>query len=189
MVLVVPDTYLVSINGESGGQAVTSVIGIEKSFTTASDVTSAVLGAWTQANGPIAKHQNSYIMKDVKAMFLGQADGEVHTRVSAAPGTYAGVKSTNAACALISYGGSSRARTSKGRLYFGPITEGDINNDGRTLTTGCMTGLTSAFNLFRTQLLSGGFTWVVISRKLQSTSAVDSLAVQNILATQRRRIR
>lgn len=189
MVLVVANTYLVSINAESSGQPVTNVVGIRGAFDSAENVTQVVLNGWTQAGGPITKHNTSYIMKDVSAMFLGTADGEVYTRQSVAPGTVSGTKSTNAACALVSYGGASRSRTSKGRMYFGPIGEADINSDGRTLSSTSITGIQSAFNLFRTTITNAGLEWVVVSRKLQAATPITTIGVQSVIATQRRRIR
>jgi hypothetical protein len=189
MVLIVPDTYLVSINATSGGQNITNVVGVRKSFSGADLVAAAVETAWTQTGGPIKLMNNGYAMKDFSAMFLGQADGEVVTKTSNAVGPLTATKSTNAACALVSYGGGSRARTSKGRLYFGPIGESDINPDGRTLAAGSVTAITAAFNVFKLSLINAGFEWVVVSRKLQSASTINAISVQSIIATQRRRIR
>lgn len=189
MVLVVPDTYLVSINATSGGQNITNVVGIRKAFSGADLVAAAVETAWIQTGGPIKLMNNGYQMKDVSAMFLGQADGEVVTKVSTAVGASTGTKSTNAACALVSYGGGSRSRTSKGRLYFGPIGESDINTDGRTLAASSITAMTAAFNAFKNSLTTGGFEWVVVSRKLQTAATIQAISVQAVIATQRRRIR
>lgn len=189
MVLVVADTFLVSINAESGGQAVTNVIGVRKPGASPADVTAAVLAAWKIGSGPLSRMANTYQMKNITAMYLGTADGAVHSLGDASTGLNIQSKSTNAACALVSYGGASRARSSKGRMYFGPITEDFINTDGRTLQASSRTAIEGAFNFFRGSLTGAGFEWVVVSRKLQIATPILAVSVQPIIATQRRRIR
>lgn len=189
MVLIVPNTYLVSINAESGGQAVTNVIGIRKEFSDSSEVANAVLTAWNVTNGPRSQWQNTTAMRDVTAMFLGQADGEVDIVPSSLIGGLTQQKSTNAACALVTFGSGSRSRSTKGRMYFGPLGESMIDADGRTVAAVYRTSITTAFTNFKSNLDAAGFEWVVISRKLQSAVGINTIATQSIIATQRRRIR
>ena len=98
-------------------------------------------------------------------------------------------KSTNGACALVKWNGGTRSRSSRGRLYFGPLREAQIAADGRTLEPGNATAITTAFNAFRSSLSSAGFTLCVISPTTSSAFDVSSVSVESIIATQRRRIR
>lgn len=189
MVLIVPDTYLVSLNFQSGGQPVTNVIGIRTDTHNTSYVTEKVLAAWNMTAGPKVRQQSTTVATDVRAMWLGAADGEVYVRPATGGGTLTDNKSTNAACALVTIGSSSRARTSKGRLYFGPLGEPQIDADGRTVAASYRTLLQASFESFKNQLTADDLEWVVISRKLQSASPVQQIAVQSVIATQRRRIR
>jgi hypothetical protein len=179
----------VSINAESGGQPVTNVIGVRKPFSTSEEITETVLAAWIATNGPRTRQQSTTVLKDIRAMFLGVEDGEVYVRPATGGGVLTDQKSTNAACALISIGGTSRARTSKGRLYFGPLGEPQIESDGRTVTAAYRTSLQASFVQFDDQLAADGMEWVVVSRKLQDVTPVTQIAVQSTIATQRRRIR
>jgi hypothetical protein len=43
-------------------------------------------------------------------------------------------KATRAAAAIIKLNGGTRSRSTRGRIYYGPIMENDINADGATLT-------------------------------------------------------
>lgn len=189
MVLIVPDTYLVSLNFQSGGQPVTNVIGIRTNDHNSSYVTEKVLAAWNIANGPKVRQQSTTVAVDVRAMWLGAADGEVYIRPATGGGTLTDNKSTNGACALISLGNASRAKTSKGRMYFGPLGEPQIDADGRTVAAAYRTSLQASMEAFKNQLIVDDLEWVIISRKLQSASPVTQISVQSIIATQRRRIR
>lgn len=187
MVLVIPDCFIVAIKGVSGGQDVVNVIGVHGPNDTAISVATAVLGAWKVALGPLAKLPNTYQMVEVRAMDIGSATGDVYTVPDTTSGQLSGALATNGSCALLNYGSGSRAKTTKGRMYFGPLREVEINNDGRTLVT--PVNFTNAFLAFRANLETNGRTWVVLSRKNSSHAPIISLTTQSVIATQRRRIR
>lgn len=187
MVLIIPDTYLVSIKGSSGGQDVINVIGVRGTGNTAISVASAVEGAWRVANGPLSKLPTTYSFKEVKAMSLASASGDIYTVTGTGNGGVSGALATNGSCALLNYGSGTRSKSERGRMYVGPLREGDIDVDGRTLSNPA--GWTAAFQAFRTSLELNNRKWVVISRKNASTADVISIATQSIIATQRRRIR
>lgn len=187
MVLIVPDTYLVSIKAQSGGQDVVNVIGIRMAGGTAIAVANAVKSAWETAGGPLSKLPTNYKMVEVKAMSLASASGEVHAVAASAQGTVAGALATNGSCALVTYGSGTRNKAEKGRMYFGPLREGDIDTDGRTLSSPA--GFTAALQAFRAAVELSGRKWVVVSRKYSTATDIVAVSTQSIIATQRRRIR
>lgn len=187
MVLIVPDCFLVSMKGVSGGQDVVNVIGVRAPGNTALSVCTAALNAWKTAGGPLSKLPTQYSMVEVKAMSLASAEGEVATLGDASPGLLVGPLATNGSCALVTYGAGTRSKSQRGRMYFGPLREADINTDGRTL--GSTAAWTSAFTAFRTALQGPNIEWVVISRKNSTYTPIVQIATQNVIGTQRRRIR
>lgn len=187
--LIIPLTYLVAINGESSGQPVTNVIGIKAEFSSADEVATEVRTAWAKAGGPMSKRPSQYTLLNVTATDLSTANGAVGVNNTPGAGGLSDSLATNGASALISYGGGSRARSSKGRLYHGPLPESYINADGRTISTLNIGVLAVAYTQFRNDLATAGFDWVVISRKFQTTNPVGVIACQSVIATQRRRIR
>ncbi len=188
MVLVMADHFLVAIKGQSGGQDIVNVIGVKGPSDTAISVATSVLGAWKTAGGPLSKLTTAYQMVEVRAMDLSSANGDVYAVADSTLGTLSPPLATNAACALVTYGSGTRAKSERGRMYFGPLRESDINTDGRTLANG--PGFTTAFQAFRTALeASLNRKWVVISRKNLTSIKIASITTQSIIATQRRRIR
>lgn len=188
MVLVIPDTFLVAIKGQSGGQDIVNVIGVKGPSDTAISMATSVLGAWKTAGGPLSKLTTAYQMIEVRAMDLSSTSGDVYAVADTTAGTLSPPIATNAACALVTYGSGTRAKSERGRMYFGPLRESDINSDGRTLTSPGV--FTTAFQAFRTALeASLSRKWVVISRKNSSTTEIASINTQSVIATQRRRIR
>jgi hypothetical protein len=187
MVLIIPNAHLVSIHGTSGGQQVVNVIGVTGSFESSLGVATKVNTAWKAANGPLAKMAQQYTLVEVKAMDISSAVGEVYTLPSSGTGGSIGNLATNAACALITYGAGTRAKSQRGRLYFGPLQENMINSDGRTLAT--PQTFTDAFNVFKNSLTNAGLNWCVLSRKNSTATGIIQLGTQSVIATQRRRIR
>jgi len=189
--LIIPDTWLVAINAESNGQQVTAVIGITAEFQDSNTVAAAVKAAWEAAGGPLSQHNTSYIMQDYTVTDLSSPTGMVAVVASSAAGPLGGALATNASCALVSYGAGTRSRSQRGRLYHGPLTEVHINPDGRTLTAAAITSFRNAYEQFRDQLTTAGMNWCVISRKNLDVTVIqdNTLSVQTVIATQRRRIR
>lgn len=187
MVLIVPDCFLVAIKGQSGGQDIVNVVGIKAPGISADAVAGAVLGAWKTTSGPLTLLTNAYQLIEVKAMSLSSADGAVYAAAATGTGQAAGSLSTNAACALVTYGAGTRSKSTKGRMYFGPLTENAVNTDGRTLANAA--SFTTAFTNFKNALNNANYQWGIVSRKNSSFSPIVSINTQPIIATQRRRIR
>lgn len=187
--LIIPGCFQVAIHAQSGGQAVDNVIGVQNASGSAAAAAAAVQTAWKIASGPLAAENLQYQLVDFTAVDIGSSNGSIVVVSDTATGGTTGALATNAACALVKWNGSTRSRSTRGRLYFGPLTESAINNDGRTLTSTYLTSINTAFTNFRSSLASSGYPLVVLSRKTAAAYAVTSHAVETVIATQRRRIR
>jgi hypothetical protein len=188
--LVIANVYRVSIQATSGTRPVDNVIGVRG--TSAGQelaAANAVKAAWEATGGPCKTRTTQYVMKQYYSTDLSSALGGIATVTSSTAGAIATPISTNAACALVKLNGSNRSRSTRGRLYYGPLTEGELNSDGQTIGGTTVTSITTAFNAFKTSLSSAGFTWCVISQVLSSATNVTAIAVEGTIATQRRRIR
>lgn len=189
--LIIPDAYRVSIEAESGGQTVTNVVGVVNGGGTALGAAQAVQTAWKVATGPLTQLTNLYALTGFRALDLSSTNGDIAFVADVATGSNASAsgKATNAASALIKWNGGTRSRSSRGRMYYGPLREDQINPDGRTLLTAQVTALNTAFNAFRTSLSSAGYPLAVLSPTLSQAFLVTSSTVESVIATQRRRIR
>lgn len=188
--LIIPGCFQVAIHAVSGGQPVDNVIGVQNSGGTAHGAALAVQTAWKVASGPLSLQASSYTLVDFTAVDIGSANGPIDVIGDAAAGGAGAVAlSTAAACALIKWNGGTRSRSSRGRLYFGPLNEGQINSDGRTISSGALSVLNTAFTNFRNSLAASGYPLVVLSRTKATAYAVTQHAVEAQIATQRRRIR
>jgi hypothetical protein len=130
-------------------------------------------------------------MVSITAMDLSSLSGGITVLADATLGSVSSTNAlaTRAASALIKLNGGTRSRSTRGRLYFGPIMEADIQSDGATLDTTRATGITNAFTAFLASLATANFPLVVASAKTSTATTVGSIAVEPIIATQRRRIR
>jgi hypothetical protein len=193
MTLVVPDTFQVAIEMTQSGQTIFNVIGVRVSLTSGLDSPMTNLGkvkdAWEQSNGPMYRHLTGCAMVGYHYTDLRSTTGATAFLGSSATGGTSGEVSTMAACAVVKLSGDTRSRSEHGRLFHGPLHEGAINADGRTIESTTLTNLASSYNLFRTNLISHDLGWAVISRKLSTSKDVASLGVASIIGTQRRRIR
>jgi len=192
MTLVISNTYRVAIRMTAGGKSITNVVGVTGSAAgQQAAAAAAVLAAWKVATGPLSQLSNLVAMADVTAIDLSSTSGGI-TIVSDTTTGGVGVStalSTRAAAALVTWNGGTRSKSARGRLYFGPLMESNINTDGATLIGGSATAFGTAFTAFRNSLAGAGFPLVVISQKNASTTQVTSQAVQTTIATQRRRLR
>lgn len=187
--LVIANCFQVTIQGQAGGRAIDNVVGVENASGTAAGAAAAVKAAWEVASGPLSQLANLYTVPNYHAVDLSSAAGTIADLASTGVGARATSFSTRGACALIKWNGSSRSRTTRGRLYFGPIAEVDIQGDGASLTVGQITAFGTAFTNFRNSLSTAGYPLVVLSRKTSTATIVSSQAVEATIATQRRRIR
>lgn len=191
MTLIIPNVYLCSISATSGGQPVVNVVGLRGS-SSGQEVTAAAAlkTAWKVASGPLSRLTSSYQLVEFRAMDLSSANGGIAINPDTTlGGITTGQISTNAAAALVKFNGGTRSRSSRGRLYHGPLVEGQINPDGRTIASSELPLLNTAYTNFRSSLSGSGFTLCVVSRKLSAAYDVTSSTTESVIATQRRRIR
>lgn len=188
--LIIPDCFQVNIQMSVGGKQVENVIGVENAAGTAAGAATAVKTAWEIALGPLAKLLGAVAMTNYHAVDISSGSGAIFDLASTTTGSAgAGSLATRAACALVQWNGSTRNRSSRGRLYYGPLGEANINPDGATLVTIDRTNIGTAFTNFRNSLTTSGYPLVVLSRTLSQAFPVTQHAVELQIATQRRRIR
>jgi hypothetical protein len=190
--LIVPGVFLCAIKMQNGGRDVINVVGVRNSSGSASGAATAVSTAWQVSNGPLGQLSNLIQFTNVHSMDISTANGAIADL--ALTGKTGSVSATNslstaAASALIKWNGGTRSGTSRGRLYYGPLMEQNIDTTGRLLLSGSQTAYQTAFTNFRNSLDTSGYPLVVVSRKNNSATAVTSHAVESTIATQRRRIR
>jgi hypothetical protein len=191
-ILVIPNVYRCSINMLSGTRQVVNVIGLHGSGAGLQNTAAAALQtAWEITGGPLKLLSQLVTMNDYQVMDLSSATGGIAVRTSAATGGVSTSNSlaTRAASALVKFNGSSRSLSTRGRMYFGPIMETDVNTDGATLNPATQVALQNAMVAFRNSLNGAGFPLTVISRKLAIATDVTGSTVEAVIATQRRRIR
>lgn len=188
--LIIPGAAQVVIKGECSGQEVINVIGLNVAGTvSAESLANAVKTAYEATGGPLALKPTQFKMVSYKAMKL-EANGAVAEVASAKTGgSSVPSLSTMAASALIILGGGTRSRSSRGRLYHGPLGETQIDADGRSINATYATQLQSAYNVFSNSIAASGHSWAVLSRKDSLARPVSQLTVASIIATQRRRLR
>lgn len=189
--LIIPGAFRVAIEAESGGQPVTNVIGVSNGSGTAAGAAAAVQTAWKVNGGPLAGLTPLYALLGFRAVDLGSANGSIAFIADNATGGLAsgGSKATNAASALVKWNGGTRSRSSRGRMYYGPLSETQINPDGRTLASTPLTSIGAAFTAFRNSLTASGYPLVVLSPTTSQAFPVTSSTVESVIASQRRRIR
>ena len=190
MQLIVPNVYRCTIQAKSGTRAVQNVIGLRGTAGGQEAAAAAALkAAWEAAGGPARTRPTQYLTQGYYVVDLSSANGGIATLAGAQAGLLAGHNSTNAACALVKLNGSNRSRSTRGRMYVGPLGEGEVAADGQTMNTTDRATLQSAVNQFKAALATAGFVWCVISVKNSSSSDVTAAQVETQIATQRRRIR
>jgi len=190
--VVVPNAYRVGINMIVGGRAISNVICVLGSAPGQQvAAANAVLTAWKVASGPLARLSALVAMTDVEATDLSSLAGGIALIADATTGgnTAQSSLSTRGSAALVRWNTATRSRSARGRLYYGPLAEADINTDGATLTSASLSNFSAAFTAFRTSLGSSSFPLQVLSTKLAQVTSVGSQAVDATIATQRRRIR
>lgn len=188
--LVIADCFQVSIQGTVGGRAVDNVIGVRNASGTAAGAAAAVKAAWEAVGGPIKKGvTNQYTVAQYVATDISSSSGTIATLTGGGTGGVTGQISTSASAALVSWNGSSRDRTTRGRMYLGPLGEGFVDSNGRTLVSGGRTDIQAGIDQFVAALGTANYPLVVLSRTKSRATLVTAATVQATIATQRRRIR
>lgn len=190
--VVITNCYRVAINMIAGGHPIVNVVHVEGSASGQQAAAgAAVLAAWKGAAHPMGYLSSLVAISSVVSMDLSSLAGGITTISDTTAGSISSTNSlaTRAACALIKLNGGTRSRSTRGRIYYGPIMEAQIASDGATLNSGDITNLTTGFNNFLSSLATASFPLVVASAKLSTMTTVSSIAVETTIATQRRRIR
>jgi len=174
------------------GQKIMNIIGLRVDLNSGTRTPAVTLGyvrdAWEINNGPMKKHLNNTAMVGYHYTDLRFADGATAFLGSGTAGTTFNDPATLGACAVVKLSGGTRARSEHGRIFHGPLGEGEVNTDGRTIASSTVTSLAAAYELFRTTLLTNGYGLAVISRKNSTSKDVNNVGVNSIVGTQRRRI-
>lgn len=190
--LVIPDGLQLVVAGTQSGQPVINVMHFRNtSGGTRNLVTDlvAIKALWEKAAGPLKVKSNGFAMTGYKLTDISSTSGQVSELGSTVAGGVAGSLSTMASAALIRLSGGTRDRSGSGRLYHGPLLEGQINADGRQIDTGAATTLTTAYTTWASDMLALDLEWCVASRQDSTLTTISSITVSTIIATQRRRLR
>lgn len=188
--LIIPDCFQVSIQAVCGGHVIENVIGVRNNVGSSAGAAGAVKVAWENTNGPLDNLPAEYAMTNYHAVDISSSSGAIVDDASTTAGGIVAVSlATRAACALVQWNGSTRNRSSRGRMYFGPLYEGALDADGATINSTVRTNLGTAITQFLTDLNSQNYPLVVLSRVLSEAFPVTTSAVEGTCATQRRRLR
>jgi hypothetical protein len=167
-----------------------NVIGIKSaSPTSVTAIGNAVKTAWEATTSPLKMHSTGTTMVGYKVVDLSSTTGAVTTIASASIGAVSGTVAVLSGSALVQYGTGTRSRSARGRMYHGPLAVTQVNADGRTIPTTVQTNLQAAYAAFQASITAAGFEWVVLSRKYSIDHPISTIAVSNLVATQRRRMR
>lgn len=187
--LVIPGAYMASLHFTVSGQEIVNVIGVSGNFLSSGVVAKAVGDVWTNLSGPHDLLPAAVVLSKVKAVDIGTPTGEVFEQVYNKAGGGTTPMGPLSSSAVVRAGASTRSRSGKGRLYYGPLPQGMVHTDGRTLTPSTITALNTRFTYFKDQLIAREMNWVILSRKLLSFTPVETVSVAQVLGTQRRRLR
>lgn len=189
--LVIANTYRVSVVALNGGREIVNVFGLAGSSSGQEAAACAAMQtAWKVASGPLSLLPSAaYTLSYFEAVDLSTTSGGIYRITDTTAGSSANAVSTSAASALIKWNGNTRNKSNRGRTYFGPIREDQVNSDGKTISAAAKAAFGTAFTNMRTSLSGSGFTLCILSRKLNSASNVTLQTVEDTIATQRRRVR
>jgi hypothetical protein len=189
--VVVPNVYAGTVKAAYGGQPVLNTLHFQGTAPGAEAACAAAFQtAWKQASGPLSLWNSAYGLVEFEVVDLSSTGGGIFVIVDSTTGTRVVTGTAGRqTSALVSYNGTTRNRSQRGRTYLGPLYEADIQSDGATLETARQTIINNAMTLFRSSMNTAGFPMVVLSRKLLTAYAITAQRTENIIATQRRRLR
>lgn len=188
--LIIPGAAQVTIRSTCSGQDVVNVIGVQNTVgASPASILNSVKAAWEAPGGPLTQRTSLLTMEGYDYIDLGSATGPTGFLGSTKAGSQTGAIATMASSALITLGGGTRSRSQRGRMYHGPLTEAQINPDGRTLAPSSIISLNAAYEQFRVALNSATSDWIVLSRKNLIYTIIGQVSTSSIIATQRRRLR
>lgn len=189
--IVIANTYRVTMRAVFGGQAIENVYHFTGSAPGQEQACATQFqAAFKNVAGPIRLWDNKFTLVEFEAVDLSSINGGIWVINDTTAGTRTAAEcSGRQVCALITYNGQTRNRSSRGRLYHGPLYEGDIATDGATLNTTPQGLISTSYSNLRNLMISNGFQPCVLSRVLVQTFAITQARVENTIATQRRRLR
>ena len=188
--LIIPDCFQVTMQASVAGHVVENVIGLKNGAGSSSGAAAAVKTAWEQSGGPLELLRTDVAMVNYHAVDIGSSTGGITDLASTTAGSStSGALSTRASCALVKWNGSSRSRSTRGRMYIGPLSDNNLQSDGGTLNTTFAGDLSDAVQAFRDSLNFLGYPLQVLSRTLNEATPVSAHAIEAVCATQRRRLR
>lgn len=188
--LIIPNAFQITVQATVGGHSVDNVFGVVNATGSSSGAAFAAKFAWENAGGPLQNLPVAYAVTQYQAVDLSSGTGAIALLASTAVGGDSTHSiATRGACALVKYNGASRSRSTRGRMYFGPLTEVQVDTDGASLTSTALSDITNNIDQFVANMSSQGYPLAVLSRKLSQATLVASHVVEAEIATQRRRIR
>jgi len=188
--LIIPNCFQVTMQAQVAGHVVENVIGLLNGGGSSSGAAAAVKTAWEQSGGPLELLRTDVAMVNYHAVDIGSSTGGITDLASTTAGSStSGALSTRASCALVKWNGSSRSRSTRGRMYIGPLTDNNLQSDGGTLNATFASDLSDAVQAFRDSLTFLGYPLQVLSRTLNEATPVSAHAIEAVCATQRRRLR
>lgn len=125
----------------------------------------------------------------IAVKFGPNATGPSYQKAAGIIGTRTGTAATPQVAALVTKNTLQGGHKGKGRLYWAPISEGDVDDYG-AYVTGAATPLATAFAAFRTALIGFDLIPVVLHTDPADTpDQITAFTVDGLCATQRRRLR
>jgi hypothetical protein len=185
--LPIPGAFAVALTYDVSGQPAVIVLGVDD---VATDPSQAATVATTFHNAARPLMATSCVLQDItirEAVPDGATIGAALPAVNARSGIAAGNLIT-AYATLVRWNTGRGGRSGRGRTFIPGFTTGNLQADGRTLSS---TALTAAQALVTTMTTPGpgmqGF--AVLSRRLGEANVVVSGSVSQIVGVQRRRLR
>lgn len=189
--VVIPRGYRVTIKSRVGSQQVVNVLhflgsapGMEQ------DAAQTMVAFWKSLDGGQTHLGNQAVtFEGVEAVDLSTLNGGIWWEADGTAGASTIQLATAGASALVQLNGQTRDRTTRGRIYLGPLREADVMQDGRTLMASAKNKVTTLVTDMRAAMAAEGFELQVLSRITSTMTPVTLVRVADIIATQRRRIR
>lgn len=172
------------------GAEITLGLDVELYAGSAADAAEDVAIAW--ASTDICDHQTTTIaLTNVLVKFGPNATGMSGEYPANVPGTTGAAATPPNTAMLVQKVTGFGGRTGRGRFYIPGMSEGQVDSDG-TWSPTWVTGMQTALEVFRTNLLTAGLVPVLLHGPDSPVGApmpITSFAVSSTAATQRRRLR
>jgi hypothetical protein len=189
--LVIPAAVKIEFLGTIANRQCVNVLGGQN--TGGAGVTQAQLttmagvavAAWTDNLCPL--FSDAYTFREARLTSLNTATSPQVTLTDVTNGGKSNGSSSQVA-QLVKLITAIRSRSSRGRVFLPPPGDADVNSSG-VLLPQQVTDLTAAFSILQGNMLQAGLPLAVLSRVDLEANVVTSFRVDNVVATQRRRLR